>query len=76
VILAVATARCWRGQRLHFKNTVIAMLSAISLGNWIYLLYLAFKDNLLSSSVVLIYAIASSYILNAIFFYLYLNVMR
>ena len=52
------------------------MLSAISLGNWIYLLYLAFKDNLLSSSVVLIYAIASSYILNAIFFYLYLNVMR
>ena len=62
--------------KLHIKNTLIAVLSSISLANWIFLLYLTCKDNRAQSSVALIYVIASSYILNIIFFCLYLNIIR
>lgn len=41
-----------------------------------FLLYLTVKDNMWQSSVVLLYGITSSYILNAIFFCLYKSVMR
>ena len=62
--------------KIHYKNTLIGVLSVICLGNWIFLLYLTVKDNQWQSSVVLLYGIASSYILNFIFFCLYLKVMR
>ena len=55
---------------------LIAIISAISLANWMFLLYLAVKEEMTESAIVLIYVIASSYILNIIFCCLYLNVMR
>lgn len=63
-------------KNIHFKNTQIAIISSICLGNWIFLLYLTIKDNQFQSTVVLCYGILSSYILNFIFFCLYKEVMR
>ena len=74
-IMAVGIAKVC-GRKVHFKNTLIGVLSAISLANWIFLLYLTLKDGHVQSSVVLIYGVVSSYILNTIFFCLYLRVMR
>jgi len=61
---------------IHYKNTQIGVISAICLANWIFLAYLTIKDNMWQSTVVLLYGLLSSYILNAIFFCLYLSVMR
>lgn len=40
------------------------------------MIYLTVKDHMWQSTVVLLYGLCSSYILNAIFFCLYLKVMR
>jgi uncharacterized membrane protein len=55
---------------------MIAIISSISLANWLFILYLLIKDGHSQSTVVIVYAIACSYILNIVFFILYLKVLR
>lgn len=74
-IMGIGIAKLFK-KNIHFKNTQIAIISSICLGNWIFLLYLTIKDNQFQSTVVLCYGILSSYILNFIFFCLYKEVMR
>jgi hypothetical protein len=73
--LGIGIAKLFK-TNIHYKNTQIAVISAISLANWFLLIYLTVKDVMWQSTVVLLYGILSSYILNAIFFCLYLKVMR
>ena len=61
---------------MHFKNTLIGLLSAISVGNWLFLWYLTRKDGHMESLLVLAYGVVSSYILNLVFFCLYLGLLR
>ena len=73
--LGIGIAKVFK-TNIHYKNTQIGVISAISLANWFFLIYLTVKDRMWQSTVVLLYGIISSYILNAIFFCLYLKVMR
>ena len=63
-------------KRLHYKNTLIAVITVISKANWIFLVYLTVKENMWQSAVVLLYGLGCSYLLNALFFCLYWKVMR
>lgn len=74
--LGIGIAKIFKKEKIHYKNTQIGVISAICLANWIYLIYLTVKDNMWQSTVVLLYGICSSYILNGIFFCLYRSVMR
>ena len=74
-MLAIGIAKMFR-KKLHYKNTLIGILTVVCLCNWVFLLYLTVKKNHWQSSVILIYALAASYVLNLIFFCLYWNVMR
>lgn len=73
--LCVGVAKVYK-KSIHYKNTLIAIISSICLANWLFLIYLTVKEDMWQSSIVLLYGLASSYILNAIFFCLYLSVMR
>jgi len=73
--LGIGIAKIFK-TNIQYKNTQIGVISAISLSNWLFLIYLTVKDNMWQSTVVLLYGLVSSYILNAIFFCLYLVVMR
>ena len=75
VALSIGIAKLFK-KKLQYKNTLIAIITVVCLGNWIFLLYLTVKDHMWQSSVVLAYALASSYLLNLIFFCLYVKVMR
>jgi len=72
--LGIGIAKLFK-KNIHYKNTQIGVLSAICLVNWIFLLYLTVKEHMWQSTVVLLYGLISSYVLNAIFFCLYLKVM-
>ena len=63
-------------KKLHYKNTLIALLTIICKANWLFIVYLTIKDKMWQSAVVLLYGLACSYILNALFFCLYWKVMR
>jgi len=76
VVVMICCAKSSLGYKVQYKNMLIAIISSISLANWMFLLYLAVKEEMTESAMVLIYVIASSYILNIIFCCLYLNVMR
>jgi hypothetical protein len=74
-ILGIGAAKACKIQ-IHFKNTVIAITSCICKAEWILLLVLSIKDQHSQSTVILIFVLAASYILNLIFFILFLKVMR
>jgi hypothetical protein len=76
VILIIGASKLFCMKKLHYKNTLIALLTVICQANWFYLVYLTVKDNMWQSTVVLLYGISSNYILNALFFCLYWKVMR
>ena len=72
----IGIAKLLFNKSIHYKSTLIAIVSQCSLANWYYLLYLAEREQLWESSVVLLYGIGFVYLLNAIFFYKYWTVMR
>jgi len=63
-------------KKMHYKNTIIALISVVCQGNWLYVLYLAVTGKYWQSSVILLFGIGCSYVLNLVFFFLYLKVMR
>lgn len=63
-------------KKMHYKNTIIALISVVCQGNWLYVLYLAIEGSYWQSSVILLFGIGCSYVLNLVFFFLYLKVMR
>jgi len=73
--LSIGVAKVFK-KNIHYKNTQIAIITSICLANWLFLMSLTVKEDMWQSSAVLLYGLASSYILNAIFFCLYLSVMR
>lgn len=77
VSLGVGAAKLGcRGTKIHYKNTLIGLLSMVALGNWMFLLYLTVKSSNWQSAVILSFALSCSYILNLLFFCLYVKVMR
>jgi len=75
VMLAIGIAKAFN-KAIHYKNTMIGIVTVVCLSNWVFLLYLTVRDNHWQSSVILMYGLAASYILNLIFFLLYWKVMR
>jgi hypothetical protein len=73
--LSIGVAKVFK-KNIHYKNTQIAIITSICLANWLFLMFLTVKEDMWQSSAVLMYGLTSSYILNAIFFCLYLSVMR
>lgn len=61
--------------KLNFKNSLIAIVTPICLGQWIYLLYLTGKDAAWQSTVILGFGLSCNYLLNGIFFCLYMKVI-
>lgn len=74
-IMKLCSVKLWT-RKMHYKNTMIAVISVLSQGNWLYVLYLAIVGEYWQSSVILLFGITCSYILNLVFFFLYLKVMR
>lgn len=75
VVLAIGVAKLCR-QEVHFKNTLIGILTTVCKANWVWILVLLIKEGHSQSSVILGYAIGASYLLNLVFFLLYLKIMR
>ena len=72
----IGIAKLLFNKSIHYKSTLIAIVSQCSLSNWFSLLYLAEREQLWESSVVLLYGIGFVYLLNSVFFYKYCTVMR
>jgi hypothetical protein len=72
--MTIGVAKIFK-KNIHYKNTQIGVLSSICLCNWIFLAHLTVKEEMWQSTVVLLYGLISSYVLNGIFFCLYLKVM-
>ena len=74
-VMKLCSVKLWT-KKMHYKNTIIALISVLCQGNWMYVLYLAIIGEYWQSSVILIFGLSCSYILNLVFFFLYLKVMR